>query len=594
MRIIKKSIAAVLCAAMVITLAPASAGAAKKPSLKKKASVAVGETVTIKVKNAAKKAKVTWKTSDKKVAKIAKKVTKGKKASATIKGIAEGTAKITATYKVGKKKTKLTCKVAVTAAEVKVDPTVAPGTQAPATDAPSAAPATEKPTKGPTNTPRPSATPSPAPVNDGVTARQMLTGKTIKVDGVKDAEEYEDADGSFDLLVNDLSVRGDSTITSAKATLMWKSDALYALVEVKGGDAAKDSVILYTADGDKVVKGDAKIGKIAGGYVAEATVALKDAAVDGTAKFEIQINNGDATINYFDSVTAIEYNADEDKWSFKDEGVKAAEDTSVYGTVTFIKAMEQPTVAYYTDKGADMLAAANLDDGVWNTDETIKSKTMTFIDTAFWTDVYEAAGADSINFAKGNIPEHKGNIEKVTLADVQEDGTLATDRKYAQAYTIWDEDYLYVLYDIKDTDISPATAEFYDSDSVEFFLDEDYSRPTVYGDGDEVQLRVGAIDNYFSANSAGTGQLEMVAHAVNITEGVGYQVQMIIKFVDKHDEGDMMGMDLQVNDCFTLESTDEAGATVITGDRACTLTAYDTTNLGYENPSCFGRIKLVK
>ena len=593
MRIIKKSIAAVLCAAMVITLAPASAGAAKKPSLKKKVSVAVDATTTIKVKNAAKKAKVTWKTSDKKVAKIAKKVTKGKKASATIKGVAEGTAKINATYKVGKKKTKLTCKVTVTAAVVV--PTAGPATNAPSvapSEAPSA-PATEQPTKGPTNTPKPSATPSPAPVNDGVTARQMLTGKTIEVDGVKGAEEYEDADGTFDLLANNLSVRGDSNITDAKATLMWKADALYALVEVKGGDSAKDSVILYTADGDKVVKGEAKIGKVAGGYVAEATVALKDAAVDGTAKIEIQINNGDATINYFDSVTAIEYDAEADKWNFKDEGVKAAEDTSVYGTVTFVKAMEQPTVAYYTANGADMLEAAELDDGVWNEDETIKSKTMTFIDTAFWTDVYEAAGADSINFAKGNIPDHKGNAEKVTLAEVQEDGTLVTDRKYAQAYTIWDEDYLYVLYDIKDPDISPATAEFYDSDSVEFFLDEDYSRPTAYGDGDEVQLRVGAVDNYFSANSAGTGKLEMVAHAVNITED-GYQVQMIIKFVDKHDEGDMMGMDLQVNDCFTVETTDEAGATVTSGDRACTLTAYDTTNLAYENPSCFGRIKLVK
>ena len=38
MRVIKKSIAAILCAAMVITLAPAgSADAAKKPSLKKRA-----------------------------------------------------------------------------------------------------------------------------------------------------------------------------------------------------------------------------------------------------------------------------------------------------------------------------------------------------------------------------------------------------------------------------------------------------------------------------------------------------------------------------------------------------------------------------
>lgn len=88
MRAIKKGIAALLCAAMVITLAPAgNAGAAKKPKLNKKnVSVGVGETVKIKVKNAKKKAKVTWKTSKKSVAKITKKVSKGKKASATVMG----------------------------------------------------------------------------------------------------------------------------------------------------------------------------------------------------------------------------------------------------------------------------------------------------------------------------------------------------------------------------------------------------------------------------------------------------------------------------------------------------------------------------
>ncbi len=602
MRIIKKSIAAVLCAALVISLAPASAGAAKKPSIKKKVSVAVDATTTIKVKKAAKKAKVAWKTSDKKVVKITKKVTKGKKASVTIKGVKEGTAKITATYKLGKKKTKLTSKVTVTPASSVVIPTSGTATQVPtsgtATQAPSAVP-TVKPTKGPTNTPRPSATPSPAPVNDGATARQLPDGKVITVDGIKADGEYEDADGSFDLLANVMSVRGETTITAATATLMWKADALYALVEVKGGDAANDKVILYTADGDKVVMGEATIAAAEGGYVAEATVALKDAAVDGTAKFEIQINNGDATINYFDSITAIEYDKEADKWNFKDNGVKAAEDTSVYGTVTFVKAMEQPTVAYYTDKGADIRTAADLDNAVWDNEPAegedapaVKAKKMKFVDTAFWTDVYTAAGSDSINFANGNIPEYKGNAAEVTLAEVQEDETLKTDRKYAQAYTIWDEDYLYVLYDIKDPDIAPATVDFFDTDSVEFFLDEDYSRPTSYGTGDEVQLRVGA-DNAFSSNESGTGQLELVAHAVNVSD-TGYQVEMIIKFVSKHAEGDMMGMDLQINDCFTTETVAEDGTTTYGADRACTLTAYDTTNNGYQDPSCFGRIKLVK
>ena len=61
-RFIKQSVAAALCAAMVITLMPGNdADAAKKVKISKKASVTVGQKKTIKVKNASKKAKVTWK-----------------------------------------------------------------------------------------------------------------------------------------------------------------------------------------------------------------------------------------------------------------------------------------------------------------------------------------------------------------------------------------------------------------------------------------------------------------------------------------------------------------------------------------------------
>ena len=48
-------------------------------------------------------------------------------------------------------------------------------------------------------------------------------------------------------------------------------------------------------------------------------------------------------------------------------------------------------------------------------------------------------------------------------------------------------------------------------------------------------------------------------------------------------------MDLQINDCFTVPGTDGNDDTP---DRAGTVTAYDTTNSGFENPSVFGRIKL--
>ena len=94
-------------------------------------------------------------------------------------------------------------------------------------------------------------------------------------------------------------------------------------------------------------------------------------------------------------------------------------------------------------------------------------------------------------------------------------------------------------------------------------------------------------------NDAGTGYYALVGHAVNADEN-GYQVEYIIKLNNKHKNGDTMGMDLQINDCFTVEGTvnEETGEKdEDTADRAATLTAYDTTNNAYQDPSCFGRVK---
>ncbi len=123
--------------------------AAKKPKLsKKKLDVTVGKTVTIKVKKGSKKAKVSWKTSKKTVAAIVKKSASGAKAYAKVKGVKEGNAKITATYKLGKTKKRLVCKVKVKPEEINV-------TAAPATTAPTAVP-----TAAPTAVPTPTVPPS--------------------------------------------------------------------------------------------------------------------------------------------------------------------------------------------------------------------------------------------------------------------------------------------------------------------------------------------------------------------------------------------------------------------------------------------------
>ncbi len=90
--------------------------AAKKPKLNRKSiELKVGQTAVIKVKNASKASKTTWKSTRKKVAIISKKTVKGKKAKATVKAVSSGKTVIKAIYKAGGKKGVLKCKVTVTA-----------------------------------------------------------------------------------------------------------------------------------------------------------------------------------------------------------------------------------------------------------------------------------------------------------------------------------------------------------------------------------------------------------------------------------------------------------------------------------------------
>ena len=213
---LKKLCACVLAASLVVAglaLTPAEFQAAKKPALnKKKVSVDVGSTYKLKIKNAVKAAKTTWKTSKKSVVSISKKSEKGKNAYALIKGESAGSAKIIATYKAGKTKKKLTCAVTVTSTGTETNIPAGTTTTVPAattnqpagtvttapptlttppntnvTEAPAEPEATASPTVRPTRTPRATATPTAVPTStpklEDVSGALNLSGVTSNPDG---------------------------------------------------------------------------------------------------------------------------------------------------------------------------------------------------------------------------------------------------------------------------------------------------------------------------------------------------------------------------------------------------------------------------
>ena len=158
-KIAGKVMAGMLTAALAVTsMTGISADAAKKPVLSRKSvKLKEGQSATVSIKNRQKKAKVTWKSSKTKFVKITKRKS-GKKAAVTFKAVKAGSSVVSATYKLGKKKTVLKCNVKVTtkAAAARVAtpaPIVSTQTSAP-TAVPTVAP-TVAPTAEPTATAEP-------------------------------------------------------------------------------------------------------------------------------------------------------------------------------------------------------------------------------------------------------------------------------------------------------------------------------------------------------------------------------------------------------------------------------------------------------
>ena len=154
---IKKLFSGVLVMAMAISVLPGTAEGAKAPKLStKRVVLKEGQKKVVKVKNGAAKAKVTWTISNKKVAKLSKKVSKGNKASVTVTAAKKGTAKLTAKYKISGKVKSISAPVVVSEkVQTTPAPTLTPMVTATIVPSPSLQPAAT-----PTATPAPSATPT--------------------------------------------------------------------------------------------------------------------------------------------------------------------------------------------------------------------------------------------------------------------------------------------------------------------------------------------------------------------------------------------------------------------------------------------------
>ncbi len=148
----------------------------------------------------------------------------------------------------------------------------------------------------------------------------------------------------------------------------------------------------------------------------------------------------------------------------------------------------------------------------------------------------------------------------------------------ASVKVLWDATNLYVYAEINDPVLNNDSADDYQQDSLEVFIDENNGKSESYQDDDK-QYRI-SFANKQSFN--GTKCLAENLNSATKTTDAGYVVEAAYAWTDITPANGMeIGLEFQINDADA------------SGSRIGTLSWYDTSGQGYQNPGVFGTVMLT-
>ncbi|MCK0470483.1 endo-1,4-beta-xylanase [Halalkalibacter sp. APA_J-10(15)] len=178
-------------------------------------------------------------------------------------------------------------------------------------------------------------------------------------------------------------------------------------------------------------------------------------------------------------------------------------------------------------------------------------------------------GTPEINAEFDDIWENANELSTDVWVEGSEGST-------AVVRTLWDEENLYVYADVTDSYLSKESANVWEQDSIEVFVDQNNAK-TEYYQADDGQFRV----NYENEQSyGGYANADTFETATRLTED-GYVVEAAISLTDIDPaEGTIIGFDIQVNN-------DENGD----GSRDSIAIWNDPTGQSYQNTSRFGVLR---
>jgi endo-1,4-beta-xylanase len=146
------------------------------------------------------------------------------------------------------------------------------------------------------------------------------------------------------------------------------------------------------------------------------------------------------------------------------------------------------------------------------------------------------------------------------------------------ARVLWDERHLYVLITVSNAELNKANPSPHEQDSVEIFLDEGNHKSSLMQE-DDGQYRV----NFDNERSFNPTKLAAGFDSKSSISNRSYAVAMQIPFrTIKPVENTIVGFDLQIN-----------GASA-RGARQSIAVWNDTSGSAWQDPSCYGLLKLVK
>ena len=147
----------------------------------------------------------------------------------------------------------------------------------------------------------------------------------------------------------------------------------------------------------------------------------------------------------------------------------------------------------------------------------------------------------------GEIDDAWKSVPSVEVKKIVKSETNMTESEVATGTVklIWDKDYLYALWQVKDSKLSAKSTTDHEQDSVEFFIDELNEHAGTY-QKDDAQYRV-SYEGKLSGAGEGYKEENLKA-AVKKIEG-GYLIEMSVKLsFAKREGGTKMGLELQIND----------------------------------------------